>query len=141
MPADYYNVDSFEERIKTKIWSCWVHKKLSSIITLYSTENSSNVYRYLFLNFSLIKYLIIKSKDTNRKIRKTDFIYICGFKNGSSSSTENTGEVKFEAMWAMPKSPKGAVHVLQGVWNQNLNTVIYEKCCSCLSISIFIGLQ
>ena len=65
-------------------------KKLSSIITLYSMENSSNVYRYLFLNFSLIKYLIIKSKDTNRKIRKTDFI--CGFKNGSSNAV-NTGEV------------------------------------------------
>ena len=65
-------------------------KKLSSIITLYSMENSSNVYRYLFLNFSLIKYLIINSKDTNRKIRKTDLI--CGFKNGSSNAV-NTGEV------------------------------------------------
>ena len=34
-----------------------------------------------------------------------------------------------------------AAQKTQGVWNQNLNTVIYEKCCSCLSISIFIGLQ
>ena len=33
---------------------------------------------------------------------------------------------------------KGAVHVLLGIWNQNSNTVIYEKCCSYLSISIFI---
>ena len=33
------------------------------------------------------------AKNTNRKIRKTEFIYICGSKNGSSSSTENTGEV------------------------------------------------
>ena len=29
-------------------------------------------------------------KDTNRKIRKTEFIYICGSKNGSSSSKVNT---------------------------------------------------
>ena len=29
----------------------------------------------------------------NRKIRKTEFIYICGSKNGSSSSTVNTGEI------------------------------------------------
>ena len=33
-------------------------------------------------------------KDTNRKIRKTELIYICGSKNGSSSSTETTGEVR-----------------------------------------------
>ena len=32
-------------------------------------------------------------KDTNRKIRKTRFIYICVSKNGSSSSTVNTSEV------------------------------------------------
>ena len=32
---------------------------------------------------------------------------------------------------------KVAVHVLLGIWNQNSNTVIYEKCCSYLSISIF----
>ena len=54
------------------------------------------------------------TKDTNRKIRKTEFIYICHSKNGSSSSTVNTG-----------------------TWNQNSTTVIYEKCCSYLSISIF----
>jgi len=30
------------------------------------------------------------------------------------------------------------VHVLLGIWNQNSNTVIYEKCCSYLSISIFM---
>ena len=34
-----------------------------------------------------------KGKDTNRKIRKTEFIYIFGCKNGSSSSAVNTGEV------------------------------------------------
>ena len=34
-----------------------------------------------------------KRKDTNRKIGKTEFIYICGSKNGSSSNTVNTGEV------------------------------------------------
>ena len=32
-------------------------------------------------------------KDTNGKIGKTEFIYICGSKNGSSSSTVNTGKV------------------------------------------------
>ena len=32
-------------------------------------------------------------KDTNRKISRTEFIYICGSKNGSSSSAVNTGEV------------------------------------------------
>ena len=33
-------------------------------------------------------------KDTNRKIRKNDFIDICGgSKNGSNSSAVNTGEV------------------------------------------------
>ena len=31
------------------------------------------------------------TKATNRKIRKTEFIYICGSKNGSSSSAVNTG--------------------------------------------------
>ena len=35
----------------------------------------------------------IGTKDTNRKIRKIEFIYICGSKNGFSSSTVNTGEV------------------------------------------------
>ena len=32
------------------------------------------------------------TKDTNRKIRKTEFIYICGSKNGSIGSTVITGE-------------------------------------------------
>ena len=32
-------------------------------------------------------------KDTNRKIRKTEFIYICGSKKGSSNSAVNTGEI------------------------------------------------
>ena len=32
----------------------------------------------------------------------------------------------------------GAEHVLLGIWNQNSNAVIYEKCCSYISISIFI---
>ena len=66
-------------------------KKLSSIITLYSMENSSNVYRYLFLNFSSIKYLIIKSKGTNRNIRKKNY-FICVSKNGSNNAV-NSGEV------------------------------------------------
>ena len=45
-------------------------------------------------NLDLWKWTIIMYyKDTNRKIRKTEFIYICGSKNGSSSCTVNTGEV------------------------------------------------
>ena len=32
-------------------------------------------------------------KDTNRKIGKTEFIYICGSKTGSNCSSVNTGEV------------------------------------------------
>ena len=39
---------------------------------------------------------VLSGKDTNRKIRKirkNEFIYNCGSKNGSSSSTVNTGEV------------------------------------------------
>ena len=35
---------------------------------------------------------LVVTKDTNRKIRKTKFIYICGSKNGSSSSAVKTGE-------------------------------------------------
>ena len=37
-------------------------------------------------------------------------------------------------MWAVNK---GAVHALLEIWNQNSNIVIYEKCCSYLSFSIF----
>ena len=32
-------------------------------------------------------------KDTNIKIRKTEFIYICGSKNGSNCSAVNSGEI------------------------------------------------
>ena len=32
-------------------------------------------------------------KDTNRKIKTAEFIYICGSKNGSSHRIVNTGEV------------------------------------------------
>ena len=39
-------------------------------------------------------------KDTYRKIRKTDFIYICGSKNGFSSSAVNTGEIWGDASCA-----------------------------------------
>ena len=42
--------------------------------------------------------------------------------------------MKSEAMWAVHKR---RCAVLLGIWNQNSNTVTYEKCCSYLSISIF----
>ena len=35
------------------------------------------------------------------------------------------------------KNTRGGVHVLLGIWNQNSITVIYENCCSYLSVSIF----
>ena len=63
------------------------------------------------------------TKDTNRKIRKTEFIYIGGSKNGSSSKHR----------WSLRRCEPWA----KGIWNQNSNTVIYEKYCSYLSISIF----
>ena len=55
------------------------------------------------------------------------------FKKGSSSSTVNTGEV----LGDVSRTEKALLHVLLGIWNQNSNTVINEKCCSYLSISIF----
>ena len=41
----------------------------------------------------LIGFLDARCKDTNRKIRKTEFIFICRSKNGSSSSAVNTGDI------------------------------------------------
>ena len=61
---------------------------------------------FLFIAVSLIKFTIglecditgkcisvSEIKVTLRKARKTEFIYICGSKNGSINSTVNTGEV------------------------------------------------
>ena len=65
------------------------------------------------------------SKDTNRKIRKTELIYICGSKNGSSCSTVNTAEV-----WGYvsPAEKTLCMPCYLGIWYQNSNAVIYEKC-------------
>ena len=41
----------------------------------------------------LIHFQVIYNKDTNRKIRITGFICICGSKNGSINCAVNTGEV------------------------------------------------
>ena len=41
----------------------------------------------------IIMHAPTATKDTNRKIGKTEFICICGSKNGSSSSLVNSGEV------------------------------------------------
>ena len=46
-------------------------------------------YVYVFVEFGVI-VLKLFIKDTNRKIRKTEFINICGSKNGSNSSAINT---------------------------------------------------
>ena len=81
------------------------------------------------MGFVSIKTLL--PKDTNRKVRRTEFIYICGSKNGSSSSAVNTGEVWGDVSRAQKCT------CLAGIWNQNSNTVIFEKCCSYLSISVF----
>ena len=74
-------------------------------------------------------------KDTNRKIRMPKFIYICGSKNGSRSSAVNSSDV-----WGDVSRMQKAMYIIVtyiGIWNQSSNTVIYEKCCSYLSISIF----
>ena len=49
----------------------------------------------LGLMFFRFEFLLFYIKDANRMVGKTEFIYICGFKNGSSSSTFfiQTGEV------------------------------------------------
>ena len=65
----------FQKIVKMKVW--------------LREENCEN--KYNCENWYTIR--TADSKDTNRKIRKTEFIYICGSKNGSSSSTVNTGEV------------------------------------------------
>ena len=75
-----------------------------------------------YIWYVLIGLFMVFFKDTYRKICKIGFIYVCGSKNGSRSSSVNTGEV-----W-------GTVHVWLGIWNQNSNTVIYEEFCSYISI-------
>ena len=45
------------------------------------------------LSISIRVVVECEAKDTNRKIRITEFVYIYGSKNHSSSSTVNTGEV------------------------------------------------
>ena len=88
----------------------------------------------VFLTLTLYPYPLPLIKDTNRKIRKTEFIYICGSKNGSSSSTVNTGEVWGDVSHTHKRvCAMHSVHVLLGILNQNSNTVIYEKCCSYVS--------
>ena len=57
----------------------------------YINVQNYNIYCASSLFMSFLQE--IPSKDTNRKIRKTEFIYIGGSKNGSSSSTVNTGKV------------------------------------------------
>ena len=49
------------------------------------------------------QYKVVFVKDTNRKISKTEFIYIYGSKNGSSSSAVNTGEVWGDAAGCIQK--------------------------------------
>ena len=47
----------------------------------------------MFINNRPCNRRVVRTKDTNRKIRKTKFIDTCGFKNGSTNSAENTDEV------------------------------------------------
>ena len=82
---------------------------------------------------TIISIFIVVNKDTNRKIRKTEFIYICGSKNGSSKHSKHR---RCEA------AKKAMCMSMSGIWNQNSNTVIYEKFCSYIFISIFsIGIK
>ena len=68
------------------------------------------------INKEMFVFMVF-NKDTNRKIRKTEFIYICGSKNGYTIS----------ACSKHRRTTATAVHFLLGIWNQN---------CSYLSISV-----
>ena len=62
---------------------------------MYQLTSQRNQLKKKYHKYLAKKYQIwlVVIKDTNRKIRKTEFIYICAFKSGSSSSSVNTGEV------------------------------------------------
>ena len=63
----------------------------------YNSSNQNNFTRCMMALDGSTLYVAFKGKDTNRKIKKSDFIfYTCCSKNGSSSSIVNT--VKCKAM-------------------------------------------
>ena len=66
-----------------------LHKKL--LFLYFWNLQEHDISNLLFNRNSLLSVLL--HKDTNRKIRNTEFIYICGSKNGSNSSRVNTGEI------------------------------------------------
>ena len=100
-------------------------------IKKYLSSYTGSTYEQLLANSEFL--YIENSTDTNRKIRKNrDHIHLWFQKWFQQQHNKHT--------WSQrPCEPytKGDVHVLLGIWNQNSNTVIYEKCCSYLSISIF----
>ena len=62
-------------------------QKLSSIRSYDLSDD--HCWELMALRINWVEYWV---EDTNKKIRKTEFIYICGSKNGSSSRIVNTGE-------------------------------------------------
>ena len=68
---------------------------LVDMIPIVSDAKNVAMYKWrnINLNLDVDFHDMVITKYTNRKIRKTEFIYICGSKNVSSSSAGNTGEV------------------------------------------------
>ena len=87
-------------------------------------------YFFVIQVFNQIRYFT--TEDTNRKIRKTELIYICGILIGSKLgySTVNTGK----RMRVSTKALLRCVSTWLAIWYLNHTTVCY----SVLSISIFI---
>ena len=91
-------------------------KKISICVVtvVFSFAKFDGIIKNFLRSIQCSSFETLRSKDTNKKIRKTEFIYICGSKNGFSSSTVNTGEV-----WGdIGPLTKGAVHAFLEIWNQ-----------------------
>ena len=94
--------------------------------------------QYYVRSCSSVRFVlsIDPTKDTNRKIRKTRktelIIHLCFQIWFHQQCRKHWGSLRgYEAQI------KGSLHALQRIFNQSSNTVIYEKCWSHLSVSIF----
>ena len=77
-------------KILNSIEYCMYNVNQQAVGYSFETQHITNfIYRTSL--FHLLSHLLYY-KDTNRKIRKTELIFICDFKNGSKSSAVNTGE-------------------------------------------------
>ena len=84
-----------------------------------------------FLNFE------VKIKDTNRKITKTEFIRIHLWFQKLFQQQHCKHKWSLRQCEQKVLCSVHALRLLFGIWNQNSKTVINEKCCSYLSITIF----